>query len=78
MYPTDAFSTRDKNNFKDDEEPKRVVFVAGRIMSRRIMAKLHLLNFKIQKDVYRYMCHVMIFSTEAQPEMYNIVFQKIT
>ena len=36
-YPTDAFSTDIKANFKDDE--KREVCIAGRLMSRRVMGK---------------------------------------
>ena len=39
MYPTSAFSDEIKANFKDEEEPKREVCIAGRIMSRRIMGK---------------------------------------
>ena len=37
-YPTNAFSTDIKADFKD-EEPRREVCIAGRIMSRRVMGK---------------------------------------
>ena len=37
-YPTNAFSTDIKNEFKDDAEPRQVA-IAGRMMSRRIMGK---------------------------------------
>ena len=36
-FPTNAFSTEIKENFKDDEE--REVVIAGRMMSRRVMGK---------------------------------------
>ena len=36
-FPTNAFSTEIKENFKDDEE--REVTIAGRMMSRRVMGK---------------------------------------
>lgn len=38
-YPTDAFSTEIKDNFIDDEDNRRDVCIAGRMMSRRIMGK---------------------------------------
>jgi lysyl-tRNA synthetase class 2 len=38
LYPTDAFSTDIKTEFKDEDE-QRQVCIAGRIMSRRIMGK---------------------------------------
>ena len=37
-YPTNAFSTEIKENFKDDA-PQREVVIAGRLMSRRVMGK---------------------------------------
>ena len=36
-FPTNAFSTEIRENFKDDEE--REVIIAGRMMSRRVMGK---------------------------------------
>ena len=36
-YPTNAFSTDIKAEFKDDED--REVVIAGRMMSRRVMGK---------------------------------------
>ena len=38
LYPTNAFSTDIKTEFKDEESGKNVC-IAGRIMSRRIMGK---------------------------------------
>ena len=37
-FPTNAFITDIKAEFKDEEEPRRVV-IAGRIMGRRVMGK---------------------------------------
>ena len=37
-FPTNAFSTEIRDNFKDDE-PQREVCIAGRMMSRRVMGK---------------------------------------
>ena len=36
-FPTNAFSTDIRDNFKDGEE--REVVIAGRLMSRRVMGK---------------------------------------
>lgn len=77
MYPTDAFSTEIKDNFKDDEEPKRVVCVAGRIMSRRIMGKASFVELQDSKGRIQVYVSRDDISTEAQPEMYNIVFKKL-
>ena len=38
-FPTNAFSTDIRAEFKDDEEEKREVRIAGRLMSRRVMGK---------------------------------------
>lgn len=37
-YPTNAFSTDIRDNFRDDDEPRQVC-IAGRMMSRRVMGK---------------------------------------
>ena len=37
-YPTNAYSTDIRDNFKDEEELRQVC-IAGRIMSKRIMGK---------------------------------------
>ncbi|MDE6688472.1 MAG: lysine--tRNA ligase, partial [Prevotella sp.] len=37
-YPTNAFSTEIRDNFRDEDEPRQVV-IAGRMMSRRVMGK---------------------------------------
>ena len=37
-FPTNAFSTDIKAEFKDEDEPRQVV-IAGRMMGRRVMGK---------------------------------------
>ena len=37
-YPTNAFSTDIRDNFRDEDEPRQVS-IAGRMMSRRVMGK---------------------------------------
>ena len=47
-YPTNAFSTDIKNEFKDDEEPRQVC-IAGRMMSRRVMGKASFVELQDSK-----------------------------
>ena len=44
-YPVTAYSTTIKEEFRDDE-PHKIVFIAGRIMSRRIMGKASFLELQ--------------------------------
>lgn len=85
-YPTNAFSTDIKAEFKDDEEPKRQVCVAGRIMSRRIMGKASFVELqdskgRIQIYVSRDDIDLPITSSSAEKNeagfMYNTVFKKL-
>ena len=78
LYPTDAFSTDIKAEFKDDEEPKRQVCIAGRIMSRRIMGKASFVELQDSKGRIQVYVSRDDINTEAQPEMYNTVFKKLT
>ena len=60
-YVTNAFSKEIKETFKDDAEP-RPVSIAGRIMSRRIMGKASLWNYRIPRVEYRSISPVTIFA----------------
>lgn len=77
MYPTNAFSTEIKDNFKDDEENKRQVCVAGRLMSRRIMGKASFIELQDSKG------RIQIYITrddicpEEDKTLYNTVFKKL-
>ncbi|MBP1677838.1 MAG: lysyl-tRNA synthetase [Bacteroidetes bacterium] len=76
LYPTDAFSTDIKAEFKDDDEHKNVC-IAGRIMSRRIMGKASFIELQDSKGRIQVYVSRDDISTEAQPEMYNTVFKKL-
>lgn len=76
LYPTDAFSTDLKAEFKDDGSRKQVC-VAGRIMSRRIMGKASFIELQDSKGRIQVYVSRDDINTEAQPEMYNTVFKKL-
>jgi len=75
-YPTNAFSTNIKDEFKDDES-RRTVCVAGRIMTRRIMGKASFIELQDSKGRIQVYISRDDINTEAQPEMYNTVFKKL-
>ena len=75
-YPTNAFSTDIKAEFKD-EESGRQVCIAGRIMSRRIMGKASFGELQDSKGRIQVYVSRDDINTEAQPEMYNTVFKKL-
>ena len=75
-YPTNAFSTDIKAEFKD-EESGRQVCIAGRIMSRRIMGKASFVELQDSKGRIQVYVSRDDINTEAQPEMYNTVFKKL-
>jgi len=76
LYPTDAFSTDIKAEFKDEESGKNVC-VAGRIMSRRIMGKASFIELQDSKGRIQVYVSRDDINSEAQPEMYNTVFKKL-
>ncbi len=76
-YPTDAFSTEIKENFKDEEAEPRVVCIAGRIMSKRIMGKAsfaELLDSKGRIQVY--ITRDDLCPNPEDTTMYNTVWKK--
>ena len=75
-YPTNAFSTDIKAMFKD-EDTGRQVCIAGRIMSRRIMGKASFVELQDSKGRIQVYVSRDDINTEAQPEMYNVVFKKL-
>jgi lysyl-tRNA synthetase class 2 len=76
LYPTDAYSTDIKAEFKDEESGKPVC-IAGRLMSRRIMGKASFMELQDSKGRIQVYVSRDDISTEAQPEMYNTVFKKL-
>ncbi len=77
LYPTDAFSTEIKENFRDDAEPKRQVCVAGRIMSRRIMGKASFMELKDSKGRIQVYISRDEICPDENKDMYNVVFKKL-
>ncbi len=77
LYPTDAFSVEIKENFRDEEEPKRQVCVAGRIMSRRIMGKASFMELKDSKGRIQIYVNRDEICPGEDKEMYNTVFKKL-
>ena len=77
LYPTDAFSTEIKASFKDDEEPKRQVCVAGRLMSRRIMGKASFMELQDSKGRIQVYVNRDEICPGEDKDMYNTVFKKL-
>ena len=74
-YPTNAFSTDIINEFQDDQ--KREVCIAGRMMSRRVMGKASFVELQDSKGRIQ----VYITRDDLCPgddkELYNTVFKKL-
>ena len=76
-FPVTGYSKEIKENFRDDEEPKREVAVAGRIMSRRIMGKASFLELQDSEGrIQVYVSRDDICPGEDK-DFYNIVFKKL-
>ena len=76
-YPVNAYSEEIRENFKDEDE-KRSVSIAGRIMSRRIMGKASFVE--IQDSAGRIQVYVTrdsICPSEENTDLYNVVFKKL-
>ena len=75
-FPTNAFSTDIKKEFKDDAEPREVV-IAGRMMSRRIMGKASFAELQDSKGrIQVYISRDDICPTDDKV-LYNKVFKKL-
>ena len=76
-YPTNAFSTDIKADFKDEDEPREVC-IAGRIMSKRVMGKasfVELLDSKGRIQVY--ITRDDLCPDAEDTTLYNTVFKKL-
>ena len=76
-YPTNAYSADIKAEYDDNNEEKRQVCIAGRIMSRRIMGKasfIELLDSKVRIQVYVTRDDIC---PEENKDLYNTVFKKL-
>jgi lysyl-tRNA synthetase class 2 len=76
-YVTNGFSTDIKAEFKDDEEPKRRVSIAGRMMSRRVMGKASFVELQDSKGrIQIYVTRDDICPGEDK-DLYNKVFKRL-
>ena len=75
-YPTNAYSTDIKDEFKDDDE-KREVVIAGRMMSRRIMGKASFAELQDSKGRIQVYISRDEICPEENKDLYNIVFKKL-
>ena len=75
-FPTNAFSTDIKAEFKDEEEPRQVV-IAGRMMGRRVMGKASFAELQDSKGrIQVYVARDEICPDENK-DLYNTVFKKL-
>lgn len=75
-YPTNAYSTDIKDEFKDDDE-KREVVIAGRMMSRRIMGKASFAELQDSKGRIQVYISRDEICPEENKDLYNVVFKKL-
>ena len=75
-FPTNAFSTDIKAEFKDEDEPRQVV-IAGRMMGRRVMGKASFAELQDSKGrIQVYIARDEICPDENK-DLYNTVFKKL-
>ncbi|WP_061869304.1 lysine--tRNA ligase [Prevotella intermedia] len=74
-FPTNAYSTDIKAEFNEDE--KREVVIAGRLMGRRVMGKASFAEIQDSKGrIQVYITRDELCSTENK-DIYNVVFKKL-
>jgi lysyl-tRNA synthetase class 2 len=75
-YPTNAFSTDIRDNFRDEDEPRQVS-IAGRMMSRRVMGKASFAEIQDSKG------RIQVYITRddlcpgENKDLYNNVFKRL-
>ena len=75
-FPTNAFSTDIKADFKDEDEPREVV-IAGRMMGRRVMGKASFAELQDSNGrIQVYVARDEICPDENK-DLYNTVFKKL-
>ncbi len=75
-FPTNAFSTEIKENFKDDDTEREVI-IAGRMMSRRVMGKASFAELQDSKGrIQVYITRDDICPGENK-DLYNNVFKRL-
>ena len=76
-YVTNAFSTDIKDEFKDDETEPRMVSVAGRIMSRRVMGKASFIELQDSKGRIQVYITRDDICPDENKDLYNVVFKRL-
>ena len=74
-YPTDAFSTDIRDNFKDGEQ--REVCIAGRMMTRRVMGKASFMELQDSKGRIQVYITRDDICPDENKELYNTVFKRL-
>ena len=75
-FPTNAFSTDIKAQYKDEDEPREVV-IAGRMMSRRIMGKASFAEIQDSKGRIQVYITRDDICPDDNKDLYNIVFKRL-
>ena len=75
-YVTNAFSTDIKEEFRDEDEP-RLVSIAGRLMSRRVMGKASFIELQDSKGRIQVYITRDDICPEENKDMYNVVFKRL-
>ena len=75
-YPTNAFSTDIKDEFKD-EDNKREVCIAGRMMSRRVMGKASFAEIQDSKGRIQVYITRDDICPDENKNLYNTVFKRL-
>jgi len=75
-YPTNAFSTEIRDNFRDEDEPRQVC-IAGRMMSRRVMGKASFAEIQDSKGRIQVYISRDDLCPGEDKELYNKVFKKL-
>ena len=75
-FPTNAFSTDIRSEFKDEDEPRQVM-IAGRLMGRRVMGKASFAEIQDSKGrIQVYVSRDEICHGDNK-DLYNLVFKKL-
>ena len=75
-YPTNAFSTDIRDNFRDDDEPRQVC-IAGRMMSRRVMGKASFAEIQDSKGRIQVYISRDDLCPGEDKDLYNKVFKRL-
>jgi len=75
-YPTNAFSTDIRENFRDEDEPRQVC-IAGRMMSRRVMGKASFAEIQDSKGRIQVYISRDDLCPGENKDQYNVLFKRL-